>query len=340
MKALVWEGPRQMNMRDMPDPEPGPAEVVIKTAYSGICGSELSGYLGENALRKPPLVMGHEFSGEIVDMGAQVTQYHPDLTVGQRVTVNPLMSCNRCRHCRSGRHNLCRQRQIVGIHQPGSYADLVKTHALTVHPLPVSVSLEHAALTEPLGCAIRAAKLAAPTPVDKVLIIGLGPIGLLALQAVRAFGVIEIFASETDADRRAMGEPFGVRVLSPLAEDVVSTVRSATDGWGVDVVIDAVGTTATRQQAIEAAAMGGRVVLVGLHEEASMMPANLVIRKEINLQGSFAYTPNDFVDALDWLAAGRIHIDPWLMKAPLKQGRDCFERLLSRPGPVAKILLY
>lgn len=339
MKALVWESPRQMNIREVADPEPGPEDVVIKVAYSGICGSELGGYLGHNALRKPPLVMGHEFSGEIVAMGPQATQYNAGLAVGQQVTVNPLVYCNRCRHCLAGRQNLCTQRWIVGIHYPGSYADLVKVPASAVHPLPNGLRLEHAALTEPLACAVRATKLAACTPHDRVLIIGLGPIGLLTLQAVQASGVTEVFASETDPDRRAIGEHFQVRVIDPRTTDVVSLVRAETDGLGVDVVIDAVGATQTRQQSIAAVASGGRVVWIGLHEEESEVPANLVVRQEVNLQGSFAYTPRDFQDALHWLAAGRIQIDPWLMEAPLSEGQAYFERLLSHPGMVAKILL-
>jgi threonine dehydrogenase-like Zn-dependent dehydrogenase len=149
-----------------------------------------------------------------------------------------------------------------------------------------------------------------------------------------------VIATDTDPDRRAMAEQFGVQVLDPRSTDLINFIQSATDGLGVDVTIDAVGAHATRKQCIEATARGGRMIFVGLHEEESPIPANLVIRSEIMLQGSFAYTALNFITALDWLAAGRIEIDPWLIKAPLAEGRDCFERLLDKPGPVAKILLY
>ena len=319
MRALVYEGPRQMNIRDVPEPEPGSDDVIIKVAYSGICGSELGGYLGHNALRKPPLVMGHEFSGEIVAIGSQATQHNPGIAVGQRVTVNPLWYCNRCRHCLAGRHNLCAQRRLLGAHQPGSYAELVKVHARIVYPIPDSLSLEHAALTEPLACAIRAVQLAAVTPFDKVLIIGLGPIGLMILQVIQAFGVTEIFATDTDSDRRAMGEYFNVRVFNPLTEDVITLIQTQTKGEGVEVAIDAVGLAVTRKQCLQAVIAGGQVVYIGLHEEESEIPVNLAIRKEINLKSSFAYTPSNFEAALDWLVAGRIYIDPWLVKAPLTE---------------------
>lgn len=340
MKALVYEGPRQMQIREVPEPEPEPEEVLIKVAFSGICGSELSGYLGQSSIRKPPLVMGHEFSGTIAALGPQALQHNPDLALGQRVTANPLLYCGRCRPCLAGRQNLCVRRQLIGAHRPGSYAEYVNAHARMVFPLPDHLSLEHAALAEPLACAIRAVRLAECAPPGRVLVIGLGPIGLLIAQAARAFGVTALAATDLDPDRRAIAAACGIRALDPAADDIVGLLQAETDGLGVEVVIDAVGLTVTRRQAVDAVAAGGRVVLIGLHEEESPFPVNPMIRREISLLGTFAYTPNEFGDALAWLAAGRIQIDPWLIKAPLAEGRDCFERLLGRPGPVAKILLH
>jgi threonine dehydrogenase-like Zn-dependent dehydrogenase len=339
MQALVWEGPRQMNLRESPDPQPAAQEVLIRVAYSGICGSELGGYLGHNSLRKPPLIMGHEFSGEIVALGDEATTVKPGLSVGQQVTVNPLISPPWSKAALKGRHNLTLPRNIIGIHRPGSYAQLVTAPAQNVYPLPAAMSLEHAALTEPMACALRAARLSGATATDRVLITGLGPIGLLTLQVVKAFGVRELFATDTDADRRAIGEEFGARVFNPKTDNVVQALKEATGGEGVDMAIDAVGANATRRECVEAVTPGGRVVLTGLHEEESPLQANYIIRNEINIQGSFAYTPLDFEAAFDWLAQGRIQIDPWLLKAPLAEGGAMFERLLSNPGPVAKILL-
>jgi threonine dehydrogenase-like Zn-dependent dehydrogenase len=340
MKALVWEGPRQMNLREVADPQPASSEVLIKVAYSGICGSELGGYLGHNSLRKPPLIMGHEFSGEIVALGDDAAAIKPGLTAGQRVTVNPLISPPWSKAALKGRHNLTLPRNIVGIHRPGSYAAYVTAPAQNVYPLPAHMSLEHGALTEPMGCALRAARLSGATATDRVLITGLGPIGLLTLQVVRAFGVREIFATDMDADRLAIGEHFGAHVLNPRTDNVAATIKEVTHGEGVDAAIDAVGAGATRRECIDAVTPGGRVVFTGLHEEESKLQANYIIRNEITIQGSFAYTPLDFEDAFAWLAQGRIEIDPWLLKAPLAEGGAMFERLLSNPGPVAKILLY
>ncbi|HMN28224.1 MAG TPA: zinc-binding dehydrogenase [Caldilineaceae bacterium] len=339
MQALVWEGPRQMNLRETPTPQPAANEVLIRGVYSGIFGSEFGGYLGQNSLRRPPLIMGHEFSGEIVALGDEATSIKPTLAVGQRVTVNPLISPPWSKAALKGRHNLTLPRNILGIHRPGIYAQFITAPAQNVYTLPATMSLEPAALTEPMACALRAAKLSGCTATDRVLITGLGPIGLLTLQVVKAFGARQIFATDTDADRRAIGEQFGVQILNPLSEDVAAVIKSATDGEGVEMAIDAVGANATRRQCIDAVAPGGRVVFTGLHEEESPVQANYIIRNEINIQGSFAYTPLDFEAAFDWLAADRLVIDPWILKAPLAEGGAMFDKLLSNPGPVAKILL-
>ena len=165
MKALIYEGPRLMNMRDVPEPTPGPDEALIQVAYSGICGSELSGYLGQNTLRRPPLIMGHEFSGTIVALGEQVAA-DPTLAIGQRVTVNPLGYCGYCRYCMGGRHQLCPRRELLGAHRPGSFAAFVTAPARGVYPLPDNISMEHAALTEPLACALHAAQIAGCSALD------------------------------------------------------------------------------------------------------------------------------------------------------------------------------
>lgn len=340
MQALVWEGPRQMVLREVEQPTPAAGEVLIKVAYSGICGSELGGYLGHNSLRKPPLIMGHEFSGEIVALGDQAAAIKPSLSLGARVTVNPLVHDPWSRAALHGRQQLNRARKIIGIHRPGSYAQYVTAPAVNTYVLPDSLSLEHAALTEPLACALRAAKLSAAGSSSSVLITGLGPIGLLTLQVLKQSGVRSLIATDTDPDRRAIGEHFGVTILDPRTSDVLEAVRSRTQGEGVDAAIDAVGATATRRDCIQAVTWGGTVVLVGLHEEESNLQANYIIRSEVTLKGSFAYSTVDFEDALAWLADGRLEIDPWLVHAPLAEGGACFERLLDKPGPVVKILLH
>ncbi|MYJ79278.1 MAG: alcohol dehydrogenase catalytic domain-containing protein, partial [Caldilineaceae bacterium SB0670_bin_27] len=201
MQALVWTAPETMEMQEQPDPTPVANEVVIRVAYAGICGSELSGFLGHNALRTPPLVMGHEFAGEIVEVGRDVTGFE----VGDAVTVNPLTYCGQCRTCRMGLTQLCPERVLVGAHRPGAFAEFVSIPAFVTHKLPEGMSLRSGALTEPVGVGVRIGRLAGDVAGESALIIGAGPIGLLALQALQLAGADRIFIADLDPERLAMG---------------------------------------------------------------------------------------------------------------------------------------
>lgn len=329
MKALVYEGPRQMNMREVERPEPEPGEVLIRVGETGICGSELSGYLGQNSLRQPPLVMGHEFSGTVADVGG--TAAH--LEVGDRVTANPLVSCRKCMYCKSGQANLCAGRKLIGAHRPGAYAEYVTVPEENVYVLPENLSFSEGALSEPFACAVHVCRLVNVSPADRMLIVGAGPIGLLTLRTAIIFGLNEIVVMDLNEERLGIARELGgvaIRSLEELSGD--STTSS------FDVAVDAVGADITRQQCIEATKPGGRVVFSGLHKAESTLPVNLTVRNELHLQGSFGYTPVDFELALQWLSEGRVDLTPWIMHASLVEGGACFEKLLTDPGKVAKIL--
>ena len=339
MQALVWTAPEKMEMQEYPDPSPTADEVVIRVAFAGICGSELSGFLGHNALRTPPLVMGHEIAGEIVEVGREVT----DFSVGDAVTVNPLTYCGQCRTCHMGLTQLCPERRLVGAHRPGAFAEYVSSPAFVTHKLPDGMSLHSGALTEPVGVGVRIGRLAGDVSGESALIIGAGPIGLLALQALQLAGADRIFIADLDPERLAMGGELGGITISPSAADqaadVVEIVKDATAGDGVAVSIDAVGTGGTRTQCVAATRNAGTLILSGLHEETSPMPAAAIIRQELTVRGSFAYGAADFADGLEELHAGHYRLDPWIVEAPLAEGGDWFHRLIRSPGNVSKVLL-
>ena len=339
MNALVWEAPRVMNIRQQAVPTIKPDEALIKVSFGGICGSELSGYLGHNALRKPPLVMGHEFSGTIAEIGSAAKGQFPNLKTGAAVTVNPLVFCGECEYCTSGLEHLCPKRGVIGAHRAGAYADYVAVPANLVHLLPATLDLRSAALTEPVGVAVRIANLIGPMEGQTVLIAGAGPIGLLVLQMVKLRGAKNAFITDLSPERRAMAEKLGGIVLDPKVADVVQTVRDATNGRGALAAVDAVGVFATRQQCVSATRSNGTMILSGLHEEVGQMPAAEIIRREINVKGSFAYAHHDFDEALQLLIDKKIHLDPWIVEAPLADGGHWFERLVDGEGSVAKVLL-
>lgn len=328
MVALVYEGPKQMFLRDVPVPVVQSGEVLIRVAYSGICGSELSGYEGKNSLRKPPLIMGHEFSGYIDQIGDQAALRRPELVVGLPVTANPLITCGFCPYCLSGRQSLCIQRKLLSAALPGSNAEYVAVPADSVYLLPDGMSMTNAALAEPVACAVHSAELVKPRPGESGLVIGAGPIGLLMIQALSDYGLKTIYCADLNPQRLAMAESLGA--ISVQAADLINQV---------DVVADAVGASATRQACIAAARSGGRVVFVGLHEPETTLPINDIIRREIISYGSFAYTPLDFRHALDGLSARRYGLDEsWTRIEPLANGTACFEELLLG-STVAKIWL-
>lgn len=331
MKALVYEGPREMNMREVPLPAITEEEVLVLVKAVGICGSELSGYVGQNSLRVPPLVMGHEFAGVIAAIGSRAGT----LSIGDRVTANPLAICRSCSNCLTGRGQLCNRRSLLGAHRAGAFAQYVAVPVQNVLPLPDDVTMEEGALTEPFACGVHIARLAALGPADTLLIVGAGPIGLLTLIAARQYGVNQIVVQDINAERLEIVKDLGG--VGVTGEEGLLTVQP-TEGFSA--AVDAVGLDVTRQLCINKVRSGGRVIFSGLHAADSVLPVNAAIRNEIMMQGAFAYTPDDFALALRWIGEGKVNLKPWMQSSPLADGRACFEKLLGNPGNVAKIMLY
>lgn len=325
MRALVYEAPFVMNMREVPVPDVLPDEVLIRIVYSGICGSELNGFEGKNAIRKPPLIMGHEFSGMIEALGGAVSR--DDLAVGMAVTANPLVSCGVCEYCLSGRQQICPTRRLMSAHLPGSNAEYLAVPAHLVYPLPDGMDLTTAALAEPAAVVIHAAAIAAPKPHESGLVIGAGPIGLLLIQALQDYGLNTIYCADLNAERLAMAESLGAKPWDASA------------GLKVDLAIDAVGTSVPRQICVRAAKPGGRVVFVGNHDPETALPVTDMVRQEIACFGTYAYNPMDFGRAITALADGRLRLPTeWTRIEPLERGTACFEELMAGAA-VAKIWL-
>jgi 2-desacetyl-2-hydroxyethyl bacteriochlorophyllide A dehydrogenase len=329
MKALVYEGPRVLQMREVPIPEIEPGEVLIRVSFAGICGSELGGYLGHNSLRKPPLIMGHEFSGIVSELGS-ATQ---GLAIGDRVTVNPLVTCGECRSCLQGETQLCAQRALLGAHHPGAFAQYVKAPSKNVFKLVEHVSEEAGAFAEPFACAIHICRLLQLSASDRLIIFGAGPIGLFALQAAKVYGLSDIVVIYLNEARLEIARELGATTVRSL--DQLTSEQPII----FDAAIDAVGVTVTREHSIAAVRPGGTVVFTGLHEASSSLPVNDMIRSEITIKGAFAYSYEDFKLALQWIEEERVTMLPWTTMAPLENGQECFETLIQGPGKVAKYLL-
>jgi 2-desacetyl-2-hydroxyethyl bacteriochlorophyllide A dehydrogenase len=328
-----------MEIKDVPLPKPQPGEVLVKIHSVGICGSELSGYLGESSIRVPPLIMGHEFSGIVVQSGDKAVRFKD----GDGVVVNPLVTCGECYLCMQDLQNLCQQRQILGVHKPGAYAEFVTVPEINCIPVTnKEASLLLYSLAEPTACGVRAAKIGGVGPGDKVMILGAGTIGLLCIVAVRQAGGSVVLVSEPNPGRLMTAKAWGAQhVCSPLDEDPIAVCQRITDGLGVDLVIDAVGSTPTRQTAIQAVRAGGKVVWVGLHSAETLIPVNQVVRSEVQMNGSFAYNPADFQQAVDLIAKGEVKLDgTWLEERPLEACEASFVELIDGQPEAAKIVLH
>lgn len=335
MRALVYEAPRVMNLREIDRPVPGRGEVLLRVAYSGICGSELSGFLGQNSLRTPPLVFGHELSGVVAEVGPDAGA---GVQTGARVTVNPLVSCGRCTYCVTAHHQLCRERLLLGASLPGSNAEYVVVPATALEPVPDGLSLKDASMAEPAACAVHAVSLSAIGPADSALVLGAGPIGLFLVQVLVAHGVTKVLATDRNAERGRMAADLGAVVLEAEEPQLQAGVRELTGGVGVDVAFDAAGTQETRRSCLAATAPGGKLMFVGLHTDETSLPVNTLIRNEVTAQGVFGYTPHSFRTALTWLSERRLGLRSGVVESQLEDGPAWFRRLVDG-DPAAKVLL-
>lgn len=336
MKALVWTNPNEMIVKEIDKPIPHKGEVLIHVFAAGICGSELSGYKGENSLRKPPLVMGHEFSGMVEDIGADV-----DSSLnGRNVVINPLISCKKCHFCRNGFENLCLNFSLVGAHRQGAFAEWVVVPDYVCFPVDKKLGEIEGTLVEPLACGLRSVRLGGIGISDKVVIFGAGIIGLSALKVAKMAGATELIVIDTNPKRLDIAEAWGAtKTINASQEEVVSKCHNLSNRIGMDVVIDAVGLAITRQQSVDIIRRGGRIILVGLHTNETEFPGNAIVRSEISLVGSFAYTFKDFQDALHLMNDKFLKPAPnWLDKRSLEDGDRSFQELISG-SDFSKIIL-
>lgn len=327
MDALVWLGPERLAVQQVPDPIAGLGEVIVTVEAAGICGSEVEGYLGRQANRVPPLVMGHEFAGTVTAVGEGVDADWVD----RRVTVNPLLSCGACGACRGGNRNVCERRQLIGLHRPGGFGATVAVPFGALVPLPAGLDARLAALAEPLANGVHAVRLGTlrGTP-ERAIVIGAGTIGLAALQAARAAGIAEVVLAEPHAGRRAQAAALGATETVASADEIADPAV---------LVIDAVGRKETRARAIALTRAAGTFVAIGLHADILPLSFHDLIRREIAVQGSYAYSDHDFATALRWLAEGRAGIGPLEPVRPLSAGVAAFAELARGATDAIKIFI-
>jgi len=336
MKALVYVAPERMEIQEIPEPSPASGEVLLKVGAAGVCGSDLHGFLGHSERRKPGLVMGHEAVATILELHPSVSGWRR----GQRVCFNPLLTCGRCRACLEGRQNLCPSWTLFGMDRlHGTYAERIAVPALQLQPLSEGLGEEEAVLAEPMAVVIHAFRLGLAGTPRAMAIVGAGAIGSLSLVLAKLRGVPKVCVVDVNDARLEVARRLGADLtLDAAREDLAAVVREWSSG-GADVVVEAVGTAATRRTAVALAAKGARLVLLGLAENESALPWIDVTRNEQAFFTSFAYAPRDFHDSVDLLESRRVDIRAFTETRPLEDGQAGFLKMTRAPGATLKLVL-
>ncbi len=312
MRAAVLHAPGDLRVQDWPDPVAGPGELVLKVGSAAICGTDIRIFRGrKNKGVHFPTVLGHEFAGRIVAIGAGAG----DFKIGECVGVDPVYPCGRCAYCQSGRENVCQNRQAMGYEFDGAFAEYVRIPAIGVQRgnifrLPEGIDWSQAALAEPLGCVLNGQENMGIGVGDSLVIIGFGPIGALHLKTALVSGVRQVLVVEPNPARRAVAAHLGAVAIDPKSADVAEVVRNATDGLGADAVIVAIGVPQVANQALTLARKGGRINMFAGFSVGDMPPidVNLIHYNELTITGASALKRRHFGTALALIASGRIDV--------------------------------
>jgi L-iditol 2-dehydrogenase len=334
VKALLLTAPSKLEFVDFPAPVPADEEVLLRIRACGICGSDIHGWDGSTGRRRPPLVMGHEASGEIIAVGPKVQRWR----AGDRVTFDSTIYCGNCGPCRAGQVNLCENRRVVGVspveyRQHGAFAEQLALPARILYQLPDALSFTHAAMVEPVSIAVHAVQRVKIAPTDTAVVVGAGMIGLFVIQVLRWAGAKQIIAVDLAENRLALAKELGAtHTLKSDACDVVAEVGKLTEGRGADVAMEVVGISPTLNLAIATLRRGGHAVLVGNLAPKTDFPLQAVVTKELTLHGTCG-SSGEYPLCLDLIARGIVRVEPMISAvAPLAEGAEWFDRLSQKDG--------
>ncbi|MBZ5621511.1 MAG: galactitol-1-phosphate 5-dehydrogenase [Acidobacteriia bacterium] len=341
MDALLLKQYMDLEMVQMPVPEIGPDDVLVRVRACGICGSDVHGLDGATGRRIPPLVMGHEAAGEVAQTGARVHDMRP----GDRVTFDSTIYCGQCFFCASGDINLCDNRQVLGVspgeyRRHGAFAEYVAVPRRIMYRLPESLSYEQAALIEAVSVAVHAVNLTPLRMGASAVVVGSGMIGLLAVQALRAAGATHVVAVDVEDSRLALARQLGAtEIVNSKTDQAEAAIRDLTEGRGADVAIECVGAPDPVGTAIHSVRKGGAVTLVGNVTPKVELPLQVVVSRQIRVQGSCA-SCGEYPAAINLMATGAIQVGPLISAvAPLGEGRAWFDRLYRREPNLMKVIL-
>ena len=335
MKALVWHGKNLVRPGEVDRPECREGEAIIAVKNAGICGSDLTIYEGKHTRAKAPLIMGHEFSGVIVERKGDD---RPDLKVGDRVTVEPTFYCGVCELCRSGNYHICAKKGLYGIDVDGAFAEFVRVSLKSIYKLPQGASFEEGAMVEPLAVAVRSIGLSRLMIGEFVAVLGAGPIGLLTAQVARAAGAAKVVVVEPVEFRRKMAEGLGFPAVNAEGATLENILKT-TGGHEIDIVFDAAGAAPAALLETQLVRRAGRIVLVALYKNPVPYDLRIIAFTELQVIGVCVYTSKDFSKAVSLLEGGKIQLAPLVThRYPVEEGVEAFQTL-TKGGNAQKVLL-
>ncbi len=326
MKGIVWHGKHDLRLEDVAEPRCGEGEAILEVKYAGICGSDLTIYQGKHQRAKPPTILGHEFSGVVVERRGEG---YPGVQVGDRVAVNPAYSCGQCELCLSGNGHICEKKGLYGVDSDGGFARYVRVALRAPHQFPEWASFEEGVLVEPLAVAVRAVRIGRLSFGESAVVIGGGPIGLLTAMVARVAGARNVFVVEPQPFRKQIAESLGFQVLTP-EQATREQIAALTTGRGIDAVFDAAGVPPAARASMGLVKRTGRIVVVAVYKEPVPVDLTTLGYGEIEILGSCIYTPADFAKAVGLVAERQLDLKPLVThRLPLAEGIGAIEQLTT-----------
>ena len=328
------DAPHTMRVDAWETPAPGPDDVLVSVGVTGVCAGDMYIYLGKNPYALYPAIGGHEIAGTVAAVGDAVTGLEP----GTPVVVEPFIGCGTCYPCRVGKSNCCMKLRIIGVHQPGGFAEYVVAPAQNIHRIPPELPIAIAAFAEPLAIGVQACRRGSVARGEDVLILGCGPIGLALIEVARSRGA-HVVATDFLPTRLETARQLGAEVL-PADEHLTRAILDRTSGEGTPVVIEATGNLRAMERTVDLVAAGGRIVIVGLVSEGVgvTLPGLDFTRKEMTILGSRA-SVGCFPEALELLASGTICYPKLATKFSMWDAPHVFDELARDPSAVHKAVL-
>jgi L-iditol 2-dehydrogenase len=337
MKAMLLSAPSVLEIVELPDPVISREDdVLVRVRAASICGSDTHGYTGATGRRTPPLVMGHEATGEVVAVGPAVSAVTP----GDRVFAMPMHWCGTCPACRNGAFDLCPERKVYGGDLPGAFAELFLISERTAIPIPDEVTYGQAALIEPLAVVIKGLARAHIEAGDCAVVIGGGPIGLIATAVLALHHPRQLVVVEPLAARREIAQALGATVtIDPGGEDAAALTEAATFGLGADVTVEAVGSTSSVASAVNATRAGGQLVWLGNVGRVIEIDEFKVVWKQLTIHASVGVTRASVERAIRLIADGSVPVEHILtLDVPLDEAVEAFHRTARDPDIVKTII--